>query len=327
MKAVIVVLALATLASAALRESDYQTQFISFTKEFNKNYNTNEFFTKYNTFKYWVNYVTKHNAGNHTWTAGINQFSDMMPEEFEVFVAGCLVAPENYETAEVPMMNAPDKIDWREKGAVVERVKNQGSCGSCWAFSSTGSLEGAWQIKYGGKVADLSEQQLVDCSGPFGNQGCNGGLMTNSFKYLASLKKDKGGLTDQTSYPYTGRQASCKKQGKPVATVDNHVALKASENDLGDALKLGPVSLALAAAGTFQSYKSGILESGCGTQLNHGVLLAGYTPDDKNGYWIVKNSWGQSWGNQGYVWIRAFKNVCAVGNNLNAYPLVGDKPQ
>jgi cathepsin L len=322
MKAVLAVLALAVVASAALRESEYQAQFVKFTQEYNKNYDIATFFTKYNTFKFWVDFVARHNAGNHTWEAGINQFSDMTPEEFETFVNGCLVGAENQKSVQVDMVSAPDQIDWRTKGAVVTRVKNQGSCGSCWAFSSTGSLEGAWQIK-NGELIDMSEQQLVDCSGPFGNQGCNGGLMTNSFKYLAAQKPN--GITDQTSYPYTGRQASCKKQGSTVATVDSHVALKANENDLGDALKLGPVSLALAAAGTFQSYKSGILESGCGTQLNHGVLLVGYTPDDKNGYWIVKNSWGQSWGNQGYIWIRAFKNVCAVGNQLNAYPIAGKK--
>jgi cathepsin L len=322
MKASLAVLALAVVASA-LRESEYQSQFIRFVQDHNKNYATNEIFDKYTTFKYWVDYVARHNAGNHTWEAGINQFSDMMPEEFAAFVNGCLVGAENYVSQAVEMTQAPPQIDWRTKGAVVTRVKNQGSCGSCWAFSSTGSLEGAHQIKNGGTVPDLSEQQLVDCSGSAGNQGCNGGLMTNSFKWLKQQLPN--GATSQDKYAYTARQGSCKKDLPTVSTVENHVALPADENKLGDALGLGPVSIALSASGTFQSYKSGILETGCGTQLNHGVLLVGYTPDDKNGYWIVKNSWGASWGNQGFVWIRAFKNVCGVGNTLNCYPIAGKK--
>jgi cathepsin L len=317
MKAVLIALCLAVVAVSALKEHEYQSQFVEFVQAHNKVYATNEVFAKYRTFKYWVDFVAQHNAGNHSWTAGINQFSDMMPEEFEAFVGNGLLNTK-YETKQVDMVNAPSTVDWRTKGAVVVRVKNQGSCGSCWAFSSTGGIEGAWQIK-NGQLLDLSEQQLVDCSGSAGNQGCNGGLMSNSYKWL---KTQPNGITDQTSYPYTGRQGTCKTGQPKAASVTDFVALKANENDLGDWIAKGPVPIALSASGTFQSYKSGILESGCGTQLNHGVLAVGYTADDKNGYWIVKNSWGQSWGNQGYIWLRAFKNTCGVGNTLNTVPVV-----
>jgi cathepsin L len=319
MKALLV-LTLAVAASANLfSEREYQVQFTRWVAEHGKRYETAEFFQRFNVFKSNLDYVTRQNAQNSQLVLGMNQFSDLTNAEF-ASQTGCLLAGDAEVATIAPeMLSAPAPINWADKGAVNTRVKNQGSCGSCWAFSTTGSLEGAWQIAKGA-LLDLSEQQLVDCSGPAGNQGCNGGLMSNSFKWIGTNK----GITNQAQYGYTARQGSCKTNVTSVATVSGFKALKADENDLATAIALGPVSIALAASSqAFQSYKSGVLETGCGTQLNHGVLLVGFNTDAKLGdYWIVKNSWGQTWGNNGYIWIRAFKNVCGLANTLNCYPTV-----
>lgn len=182
-------------------------------------------------------------------------------------------------------------------------------------------MESAWAIAGKGALPDLSEQQLVDCAGGEGNQGCNGGLMSTAFEYL----KKFGGSQPTTSYPYTARDGQCKAdKGKVVVPLADHNELPPSEEQLGKALEKGPVSVAIEAdQSIFQFYKSGVLDGNCGKNLDHGVLAAGFGADSSTGYWIVKNSWGSSWGNQGYVWIRAMKNMCGItGNGWNSQPSV-----
>jgi C1A family cysteine protease len=226
--------------------------------------------------------------------------------------------PRYSEVNLVGKVNVPSEIDWNAKGAVTP-VKNQGSCGSCWAFSTTGSVEGAHFLKTG-SLKSLSEQQLVDCSGSEGNEGCNGGLMTYAFQYLIKF----GGSVGQTAYPYTARDGSCKaKTSDIVATISKFESPPANEEQLGKYLDKGPISVAVEAdQSIFQFYRSGVLDGNCGRNLDHGVLAVGYGSDAKNGYWIVKNSWGASWGNQGYVWIRFGKNMCGIAGDLNAQPYV-----
>jgi C1A family cysteine protease len=191
----------------------------------------------------------------------------------------------------------------------VTYVKNQGQCGSCWAFSTTGSVEGANAIK-SGTLTSLSEQQLVDCSQGEGNQGCNGGLMDQAFEYIIKNQ----GLGSEESYPYTAADGKCKKVPS-VATVSAYKDCpKGDEKTLLTMSNVGPVSIAIEAdKQAFQFYKSGVFDDAtCGKQLDHGVLIVGYNTDSTSGkdYWIVKNSWGASWGQQGYIWMVRGKNMC-----------------
>lgn len=196
-----------------------------------------------------------------------------------------------------------EDINWVDKGAV-SGVKNQAQCGSCWAFSATGAMESLeWLASQ--SITLLSEQQLVDCSGSYGNHGCSGGLMDNAFKYV----RDKG-ITSEDEYPYTARQGTCKKDSGDFK-VSGFTDIR-NCNDLASALAGRPVSVAVDAS-NWSAYRSGVF-SNCRTSLNHGVLLAGSTDQ----YWLVKNSWGGSWGEKGYIRL-ARGNTCGICN-MASYP-------
>jgi C1A family cysteine protease len=303
--ALLVVVASARLAP--LSEVEYQRQFVQYMRDYSKNYEQQDFFSRFNTFKYWVDFVRNHNVANSSWEAGINQFSDMTGEEFSKTIIPPLDLsglPEIQEEA-VDISNLPNDVDWRDKGAV-NKVKNQGSCGSCWAFSTTGTIEGFTQIKTG-TLPDLSEQMLVDCAKGPNVKGCQGGWPWAAAQWV----QQKGGLCDQKSYPYTGRDGSCKTGCAPVAKIGGVVQQK-GEDQLAKGVDAGPVSICLDASGGFQSYKSGVFQGPCGTQMNHAVLAVGYTAQ----YWMVKNSWGPGWGSQGYIYIARGKNLCGLSNVL-----------
>ena len=217
---------------------------------------------------------------------------------------------------------APDAIDWVTKGAVTP-VKNQGQCGSCWSFSATGSMEGAYQIATG-KLVSLSEEDLVECDQV--DQGCGGGLMDNAFKFVM-----KNGIAAEAAYPYisgTGIRGLCKdkKEANAVVTVTGFKDVPPKDEDaLKTAVALGPVSVAIEAdKSAFQLYKSGVLEKkSCGTKLDHGVLVVGYGTAPgifgKKDYWKVKNSWGATWGEEGYIRLARGKNMCGVAEQPS-YP-------
>jgi len=194
-------------------------------------------------------------------------------------------------------VDAPTSVDWVTQG-VVTPVKNQGDCGSCWAFSTTGSIECEYAIKTG-QLNSLSEQQLVDCSSSYGNEGCNGGLMDWAFEYVMA----EGGLCSEAEYPYTGVDGTCQTCQTlydPITTYTDVVA--DNEADLTTAAAMGCVSVAIEADQyAFQYYSSGILTGLCGTALDHGVLVVGYGTSGSQDYWLVKNSWGTSWGEEGYI--------------------------
>jgi len=302
---VIVALLVAAVVArmAPLSEVQYQQQFVQYVQDYSKNYNADEMFTKYNTFKYWVDFVRNHNANNNaTWEAGINEFSDLMPAEFaKIYLTGLLPVAPIAPSEEVDISGLPNDIDWR--GKAVTPVKNQGQCGSCWAFSATGAMEGYSATKKG-SLPSLSEQQMVDCAGSSGNQGCNGGWPNRAIQWA------KQGSASESAYPYTGRQGTCKK---PAATFTPPGARTGSgEASLATQLNSFPVSVCVDASGGFQSYKGGVFNGPCGTQLNHAILAVGYT----SSYWIVKNSWGTGWGSGGYIFMARGKNLCGVGSNL-----------
>jgi len=210
-------------------------------------------------------------------------------------------------------------MGWRTKGAVTP-IKNQGECGSCWSFSTTGGLEGRWKIA-GNKLTSLSEQQLMDCSGPEGDSSCEGGLMDFGYQYII----DNKGIDSEADYPYKGVNEKCnkKKEKRHVSTVASFTDVpKGNEAQLEAAIAQGPVSVAIEADQSgFQHYTSGIFSGKCGDALDHAVLAVGYSKD----YWIVKNSWGETWGDAGYIKISRAGNLCGI-QNAATYPTAGAKP-
>lgn len=215
-------------------------------------------------------------------------------------------------------------VDWRTQGVVTD-VKNQGQCGSCWAFSATGSIEGQHVLRKQGPLIALSEQQLADCSTSEGNHGCNGGFMDWAFKYVIKA----GGLDSEACYPYTPHDGQCHYNAScSAAHIDGYVDIeKHNETALENAIaEIGPISVAIDASQFgFQFYKSGVYySSGCSQdKLDHGVLAVGYgTADNGDKYYIVKNSWGGGWGDKGYLLMsRGRNNNCGIATDAS-YPTI-----
>jgi len=292
------------LRGSALGEINHWKEFSLFRQRFNKDYSSNEDLeSRFEAFRSNMISIIQHNAvSEQNFTLGINQFSDLTPEEFKALYinSGFKTQVGSYgcKTYTSTASSAPASLDWRQKNAVTS-VKDQGQCGSCWTFSSTGASEGAWAISTG-KLIDLSEQQLVDCAtgASYGSHGCNGGQMEGADKYLIA-----NGQCSLASYPYTATDDKCKVC-TPVARFSSCSDVKPNDQvSLKGAVVLGPVSVAIEAdTRYFQSYTGGILDaSTCGTTLDHGVLITGYGTDNGKKYWTVKNSWSSTWGEQGYV--------------------------
>ena len=255
---------------------------------------------RFNTWSANYDWVQEHNAiSENTYTVGMTVFADLSNEEFKAQKGVCTFNKTVQGTqAFHESTAAATSVDWRTKGAVTP-VKNQGSCGSCWSFSSTGSLEGLHAVN-SGSLLSFSEQQLVDCSTSYGNNGCNGGLMDYAFQYVAAK-----GIELESVYPYTAKDGTCKySSGSVVFKNTGFTDVPSKNNDaLASAVTLQPVSIAIEAdQSAFQLYTSGVLNSkACGTNLDHGVLVVGYGTSGTQDYWIVKNSWGASWGEAGYI--------------------------
>jgi len=258
---------------------------------------------------------------------GLNQFTDLTNDEFRMykrlkFNASNLVRKGERFEHEAVTGDLPKTVDWRTKGYVTP-VKDQGQCGSCWSFSTTGSLEGQ-NFKKTGKLISLSEQNLVDCSGSQGNQGCGGGWPDWAFEYV----KSNNGIDTEESYPYTAQDGECKFDGNSIgARCTGYTDIEAtSEDALQKAVAtVGPISVCIDAGHeSFQSYKSGVYnEPECSTDmLDHAVLAVGYGTENGVDYWLVKNSWNTIWGEEGYIKMSRNKaNQCGIATKAS-FPIV-----
>jgi len=315
LRAVLIATLLVGLASC-FQEYEYKVSFADWMHVHEKMYTASEFAQRFQNFRNTMDYIEKTNADpSNTYTVGLNKFSDLSPEEFaSIYLGSRFDATErlanagefvNYTFADA------DNINWAARGAVTP-PKDQGSCGSCWSFSTTGSVEGLNQI-YTGSLISLSEQNLMDCSGGYGNQGCNGGWMDSAFKYIIA----NNGIEREANYPYEGKVGSCRFNAAYTgASMRSFQDVQAgNEGALQNANNVQPVSVAIDAS-KLQSYKSGIFNpAGCSTtSLDHGVLVVGYG-NEGGDYWIIKNSWGLNWGNGGYFWMaRNAGNMCGVAS-------------
>lgn len=313
-----------TLTSAFNETEPHWINFQRFINHFGKSYpNLVEFEKRFEIFKSNMEYIREQNAQSHLYTLGVTPFADLTEGEFALFNGIRTGGPLHTGCAKFQASNnnVPASYDWRDHGAVTP-VKDQGQCGSCWSFSATGAMEGAWAISKGSLVS-LSEQQLVDCSKSYGNHGCNGGLMDDAFQYA----KDNG-MCLESAYPYTAKGGECQKC-EPVVSISGCVDVtKNNQVNLKEAVSIGPVSIAIEAdTKAFQLYKSGVLTGdACGTNLDHGVLIVGYGTDAGTEYWLVKNSWGPSWGDGGYIKIGRSDStndpgVCGIAMQPS-YPVV-----
>ncbi|XP_015592402.1 cathepsin L1 [Cephus cinctus] len=281
--------------------------------------------------------IAKHNAkyemGLVSYKLKLNKYGDMLHHEFVSTLNGfnktgnlqlrSVPKPVGAKFIEPANVEFPVAVDWREKGAVTS-VKDQGQCGSCWAFSSTGALEGQ-HFRQTGVLVSLSEQNLIDCSGKYGNNGCNGGLMDQAFQYI----KDNKGVDTEKTYPYEAEDDKCRYNPRNSGAEDVGFVDIPEGNEkklLAAVATVGPLSVAIDASHqSFQFYSSGVYyEPDCSsTDLDHGVLVVGYgTEENGDEYWLVKNSWGPTWGDRGYIKMARNKdNNCGIASSAS-YPLV-----
>jgi C1A family cysteine protease len=290
---------------------NYAMLFKTWMNSHGFNFTEHEYLNRLENFIVNDKFIDETNAQKLSYTVGHNEFSHMTSDEFASSMLCTGIKSQksylrgdnlihSYTSEDV--MSLPSNVDWRNKNAVSE-VKNQGSCGSCWSFSTTGGLEGIYSIT-NGKLVSFSEQQLVDCDHN-GDHACNGGLMTNAFDWI----KQNKGLCTEEDYPYfsgdTKKAGTCQTTCKNAPNSDLTGYTEVRENDknaLMTALAKQPVSVAIQAnQPAFQLYKSGVFSAKCGDDLDHGVLAVGYDSTGSDPYWIVKNSWGSSWGMNGYI--------------------------
>jgi len=298
-----------------LANTPFLDKFENWINEFRIQFQSKTHF--YDVLKKWIindQYIDIINNENKSYQLGHNQFSGMDEFEFiQYVIKNPIIQSSRYQLPIPPLSvefenttldNPPLSVDWVSAGAV-SPVKDQGQCGSCWSFSTTGALEGIYYIKTG-KLIPFSEQQLVDCDtlkNGGRDHGCNGGLMDNAFAWISK----NGGLCSEDVYPYIsgdGTTEACKKdcENVPKSKIQTWVDVEPTDMALMGAIAQQPVSIAIEAdQRDFQLYKSGVFTGKCGTTLDHGVLVVGYGTEENQDYYLVKNSWGITWGLGGYI--------------------------
>ncbi|CAH8486110.1 unnamed protein product [Schistosoma intercalatum] len=331
MKVFLLLNIITTLAIAQHLNSQYDEIWKQWKLKYNKTYSINDEMKRKLIFMKYVTKIHRHNLlydlGLKSYTMGLNQFCDMDWNELKT-----ILFPNEFinhhplwndQTEELPLLSQkslPLTWDWRDYGLVTS-VKDQGLCGSCWAFSTTGAIEGQFIKKYK-KSINLSEQQLIDCSYSFGNHGCHGGTMDQSFNYLKKYP-----IESEKNYPYQGVESSCHFHlSKGIIKIKKFIDLPTkNEKILQKAVyHYGPISVAIDASLDLLFYKSGIFESrSCSSSLlNHAVLVVGYGTEHNKDYWLIKNSWGDKWGMNGYIKLRRNKhNMCGIATNAS-FPIL-----
>ena len=277
--------------------SIYMDKYQKYIHKYNKDFSYGNFFI----FKNNMEYIEQFN--DNLFEVEVNQFVDVNLLENNLIKKRKHQLYEN--TSDMFDIEIPDSVNWVEKN-VVTKVKNQGQCGSCYAFSATGSMEGIYAIK-NNHLRNISEQEIVDCSGNEGNQGCFGGYMNQVFQYVI----DNDGICSEQEYPYNALQNQCNDKCQNIVQISSYQNVtQNNETILMNAVAQQPVSVAIQAnLPSFQFYSKGIYnDSQCTDELDHGVLVVGYGEDDNNvSYWLVKNSWGPNWGENGYI--RILRNL------------------
>ncbi|XP_021759886.1 ervatamin-B-like [Chenopodium quinoa] len=275
-----------------------------------------------------LEFVNHHNSlGNSTYTLALNAYADLTHHEFRSSKLGLSSSANDFirlkhseNPVQLPDLGIPDSVDWRNQGAVTN-VKDQGNCGACWAFSATGAIEGVNKIVTGSLVS-LSEQELIDCDRSY-NEGCDGGLMDYAYQFVI----DNHGIDTEKDYPYQAKQKSCNrnKLARHVVTIDGYADVPPNnEKELQKAVAVQPVSVGICGSErAFQLYSKGIFSGPCSTSVDHAVLIVGYGSENGVDYWIVKNSWGTSWGMNGFVHMQRNSGdksgICGI-NVMPSYP-------
>ncbi|PIA62994.1 hypothetical protein AQUCO_00200781v1 [Aquilegia coerulea] len=282
---------------------------------------------RFQVFKNNVEFIDTFNKnGDRPYTLRINEFADQTNEEFIAsrngFKKPSKLRPSSSSFRYENVTAVPSSMDWRKKGAVTP-VKNQGQCGSCWAFSAVAAMEGVTKLSTG-KLISLSEQEIVDCDITSEDQGCGGGYMEDAFKFV----QQNNGIATEATYPYKAVNANCnkKEEASHAAKITGYEVVPANdEKALLKAVANQPISVSIDASGSaFQFYSSGVFTGDCGTDLDHGVTAVGYgTTSDGTKYWLVKNSWGTEWGDHGYIKmerdIDAKEGLCGIAMD-SSYP-------
>ncbi|KAG2397054.1 hypothetical protein LR48_Vigan08g086400 [Vigna angularis] len=277
---------------------------------------------RFQIFKDNVEFIESSNAaGNKPYQLGVNHFADLTLEEFKALRKG-LKSPREFSTTPFKYEHVtaiPQAVDWRTEGAVTP-VKDQGDCGSCWAFSAVGAIEGIHQMTTGNLVS-LSEQELVSCDTKGEDQGCEGGYVEDAFEFV----KNNGGITTEANYPYKAVDGKCEVAARPVVQIKGYENVPPNnESALKVAVANQPVSVCLDANNKdFMLYAGGVYTGKCGTDLDHAVTAVGYGTENGTDYWLLKNSWSTDWGENGYIKMQrgvpAKEGLCGIAMD-SSYP-------